>query len=61
MYEPPKSRQLPGNPYAGIAAAHNDTTQALLALAYEIRTLIMLEHPHIEHETVTKRMKDSLE
>ena len=59
MYEPPKSRQLPGNPYAGIAAAHNDTTQATLALAWEIRTLIMLEQPHVEHETVTARLKDS--
>ena len=59
MYEPPKSRQLPGNPYAGIAAAHNDTTQAILALAWEIRTLIMLEHPHIEHEEVAARLKEN--
>ena len=56
MYEPPKSRQLPGNPYAGIAAAHNDTTQATLALAWEIRTLTMLEHPWIDHEETLTRL-----
>ena len=55
------SPRLPGNPYAIHGAQGGPEAQALLALAYEIRTLIMLEHPHIEHETVTKRMKDSLE
>ena len=55
------SPHLPGNPYAIHGAQGGPEALALLALAYEIRTLIMLEHPHIEHETVTKRMKDSLE
>ena len=55
------SPHLPGNPFAVHGAQGGPEAQAALALAYEIRTLIMLEHPHIEHETVTKRMKDSLE
>ena len=55
------SPHLPGNPFALHGAQGGPEAQALLALAWEIRTLIMLEHPHIEHETVTKRMKDSLE
>ena len=61
MHEPPKSKQLPGNPFALHGAQGGPEAQALLALAWEIRTLTMLEHPHVEHETVTKRMKDSLE
>ena len=56
MYEPPKSRQLPGNPYAGIAAAHSDTTQAILALAWEIRTQTMLEHPYFDHNGTHARL-----
>lgn len=58
MYEPPKSKQLPGNPFAGVAAAHGDVTQAVLALAYEIRTLTMLDHPYVDHNDVQKRITD---
>jgi hypothetical protein len=53
MHEPPKSKQLPGNPYADYAQQHMDP-----ALAWEIRTLIMLEHPHVGHEQVEARMKE---
>ena len=59
MHEPPKSKQLPGNPYADYAQAHMDPAQALLALAWEIRTLVMLEHPNVEHEQVTARLKEN--
>ena len=58
MHEPPKSKQLPNNPYAEYAQQHMDPALATLALAWEIRTLTMLEHPHIEHETVTARLKE---
>ena len=51
------SPHLPGNPYAIHGAQGGPEAQATLALAWEIRTLIMLEHPHIEHEEVTTRMK----
>ena len=51
------SPHLPGNPFALHGAQGGPEAQALLALAWEIRTLIMLEHPHVEHETVTARMK----
>lgn len=52
------SLHLPGNPYAFYGAQGGPEAQATLALAWEIRTLIMLEHPHIEHETITARMKE---
>ena len=58
MHEPPKSKQLPGNPYAEYAQAHMDPAQATLALAWEIRTLVMLEHPWIDHEEVAARLKE---
>ena len=58
MHEPPKSKQLPGNPFALHGAQGGPEAQALLALAWEIRTLAMLEHPHIEHEEVAARMKE---
>ena len=50
--------QLPGNPFALHGAQGGPEAQATLALAWEIRTLIMLEHPWIEHETITARMKE---
>lgn len=50
---------LPGDPYADYAQQHMDPALATLTLAYEVRTLIMLEHPHVEHETVTNQMKDN--
>ena len=49
---------LQDNPYALHAAQGGPEAQATLALAWEIRTLIMLEHPHIEHETITARLKE---
>ena len=58
MHEPPKSKQLPGNPFALHGAQGGPEAQALLALAWEIRTLIMLEHPWIEHEEVAARLKE---
>ena len=51
------SPHLPNNPYAIHGAQGGPEAQALLALAWEIRTLAMLEHPHIEHEEVTARLK----
>ena len=58
MHEPPKSKHLPGNPYAIHGAQGGPEAQALLALAWEIRTLTMLEHPWIEHEEVAARLKE---
>ena len=51
--------QLPGNPYAVHGAQGGPEAQALLALAWEIRTLTMLEHPHVEHEEVAARLKEA--
>ena len=56
MHEPPKSKQLPGNPFAIHGAQGGPEAQALLALAWEIRTLTMLEHPHVEHEETLTRL-----
>ena len=47
------------NPYEELARTHQDPALATLALAWEIRTLIMLEHPWIEHETITARLKEA--
>ena len=58
MYEPPKSRYFPGNPYASVASAHGDVTQAILALAYEIRTANMIDHPFFDHNETITRMED---
>lgn len=58
MYEPPKNKHFPGNPYAGYAMASSDPAEVLKVIAYELRTLTMLEHPWIEHETVTARLKE---
>ena len=52
------SLHLPGNPYAFYGAQGGPEAQALLALAYEIRTLTMLEHPWIDHEEVEARLKE---
>ena len=53
------SLHLPGNPYAFYGAQGGPEAQALLALAWEIRTLVMLEHPHVEHEEVAARLKET--
>lgn len=47
---------LDDNPYAKYAQAHMDPALALLALAWEIRTLTMLEHPWIDHEETLTRL-----
>lgn len=52
------SMNLPGNPFALHGAQGGPEAQALLALAWEIRTLTMLEHPWIDHETITARLKE---
>ena len=46
MHEPPKSKQLPGNPYAEYAQAHMDPALATLALAYEIAQIRRILDPH---------------
>ena len=46
MHEPPKSKQLPGNPYADYAQAHMDPALATLALAYEIAQIRRILDPH---------------
>ena len=51
------SLHLPGNPYALHGAQGGPEAQATLALAWEIRTLTMLEHPHVGHEQVVARLK----
>ena len=50
------SPHLPNNPYAIHGAQGGPEAQALLALAWEIRTLTMLEHPWIEHEETLTRL-----
>ena len=50
------SPHLPGNPYAIHGAQGGPEAQALLALAWEIRTLTMLEHPWIDHEETLTRL-----
>ena len=50
------SLHLPGNPYAFYGAQGGPEAQALLALAWEIRTLTMHEHPWIDHETTLTRL-----
>ena len=50
------SPHLPNNPYAIHGAQGGPEAQALLALAWEIRTLTMLEHPHVEHEETLTRL-----
>ena len=52
------SPHLPGNPFALHGAQGGPEAQALLALAWEIRTLIMLEHPHVGHEAIDARLKE---
>ena len=46
MHEPPKSKQLPGNPYADYAQQHMDPALALLALAYEIAEIRRIMDPY---------------
>ena len=50
------SPHLPGNPFELHGAQGGPEAQALLALAWEIRTLTMLEHPHINHEETLTRL-----
>lgn len=52
------ANKLPGNPYAHYAEVHMDPALATLALAYEIRTLVMLEHPHVDHIETVARLKE---
>ena len=52
------SPHLPGNPYAIHGAQGGPEAQALLALAWEIRTLVMLEHPRVGHEAIDARLKE---
>lgn len=56
MYEPPKNKHFPGNPYAGYAMASSDPAEVLKVIAYELRTLTMLEHPYVDHNDVHKRI-----
>ena len=46
MHEPPKSKQLPGNPFALYAQQHMDPALATLALAYEIAQIRRILDPH---------------
>ena len=46
MHEPPKSKQLHGNPYAEYAQAHMDPALATLALAYEIAQIRRILDPY---------------
>ena len=50
------SLHLPGNPFALHGAQGGPEAQATLALAWEIRTLTMLEHPWIDHEETLTRL-----
>ena len=50
------SPHLPGNPFAIHGAQGGPEAQALLALAWEIRTLTMHEHPWIDHEETLTRL-----
>ena len=46
MHEPPKSKQLPGNPYAIHGAQGGPEAQATLALAYEIAEMRRVLDPY---------------
>lgn len=51
------NKHLPGNPYAD-AASRGDVASSVLAVAYEIRTANMIEHPYYWHELTARRMKE---
>ena len=50
------SPHLPGNPFAVHGAQGGPEAQALLALAWEIRTQTMLEHPYFDHNGTHARL-----
>ena len=50
------SPHLPGNPFAVHGAQGGPEAQAILALAWEIRTQTMLEHPYFDHNGTHARL-----
>ena len=50
------SPHLPGNPFAVHGGQGGPEAQALLALAWEIRTQTMLEHPYFDHNGTHARL-----
>ena len=52
------SNKLPGNPFALYAEAHMDPAQALLALAWEIRTLVLQNSPY--HDNWAHRLQEAI-
>ena len=50
------SPHLPGNPFAVHGSQGGPEAQALLALAYEIRTHAMIQHPLYDHEETLLRL-----
>ena len=52
------SPHLPGNPYALHGAQGGPEAQALLALAYEIRTLVLQNSPY--HDNWAHRLQEAI-